>query len=126
LAVACIAAASMAFASSAPARTLSQARDVCPDGALCLFEHANYDGKYVAARWGINRLSDFGFNDRASSFVNDSANAHCMLEHEIALPWSNGGSWIWTSGWGYSAFVGWAWNDRISAMKKMLSAGRLC
>jgi hypothetical protein len=126
IATLCAVAASLSLTSSASARTLAQARAICPDGALCLFEAANWDGKYVAARWGIHQLTRFGFNDKASSFVNDSPNAHCMLEHEINLPWSNGGQWIWTSGWGYSSFVDWEWNDRISAMKLMVSAGRIC
>jgi hypothetical protein len=125
-ATACVAIASMAIVSTASARTLAQARAVCPDGSICLFEAADWNGKWVSSRYAINRLTQFGFNDVTSSFVNDSPEAFCMLEAEINLPWSNGGAWIWSSGWGSTNFVGWDWNDRISAVKKMVSAGRIC
>jgi hypothetical protein len=74
-----------AFAAlSAPqtsARTLAQARAVCPDGAVCLFKHVRWNGKHIAFRSGIADFRRFGFNDVASSLVNDGGERACLYEH---------------------------------------------
>jgi hypothetical protein len=125
LAAVCIAAASMAIASTASARTLAQARDICPDGAMCLFEHANWDGKYVAARYGISHLSDFGFNDRASSYVNDATRTFCLYEHDTGQ-FQHGGAHLRVTRGGYTWYTGAAWNDRISSIQRSFWPGDRC
>jgi Peptidase inhibitor family I36 len=104
---------SIVFVSNASARTPEEAFAICPDGTICLFEHANYDGKYVSFRYGSWNLEEFNFNDRISSFVNDSSKEFCMHEHRGYT-----GHHFWTSGWGTSWFVGWGWNDWVSSVRE--------
>jgi hypothetical protein len=70
-----------AAAPKASARTLAQARAVCPDGAVCLFKDVRWNGKYIAFRSGIADFRRFGFNDMASSVFNDSGERACLYEN---------------------------------------------
>lgn len=47
----------------------------CRAGWVCLFEHSNFQGRRL--QWSdpgtrIRRLSDYGFNDKMSSWINNS------------------------------------------------------
>lgn len=120
LAAACVAAASLFIPPTSSARTLAEARAVCPDGKICLFEHARWEGdKRVAARHGISYLSDFGFNDLASSYVSDARDrTFCLFEDESGLFESGGASIEVGPGDSDPFLTRGGWNDRISSIHR--------
>jgi Peptidase inhibitor family I36 len=99
------------------ARTYAQARAICPDNSLCLFEHQNWDGKWVSSRSAIDDLGSFGFNDKATSYLNDSGSRFCMYQH-TNTGWHSVGWRLTASAWGYSTNVGARYNDQISSVKR--------
>ena len=117
--VAVLAAATLAggLASTASARTLDQARYLCPNGQICLFEHNDYNGEWVAFRGYIRYLDQYNFEDRASSYVNDSGIAYCLYETGNF----NGVRYYVPS----AGHAGWArpslgsWGDRVSSLSEM-------
>ena len=88
LAVCTFAVVGVAGASPASARTYAQAASICLDGAVCLFQHVNFDGSHIAFRHGINDFRGFGFNDTASSYLNDGSSTFCLYEN-VDYAWFN-------------------------------------
>ncbi|NYV73033.1 peptidase inhibitor family I36 protein [Streptomyces sp. UH6] len=43
----------------------------CPEGFVCLWEHANGKGKVYRFQWGATDLDDLGFDNTASSWSNN-------------------------------------------------------
>jgi Peptidase inhibitor family I36 len=106
-----------ALTSSASARTFAQAQKMCKNGSVCLFEHRNFDGKMVTLTNDAPYLDQLRFEDKASSYINDSDTARCMYEtgnydgQRFYVPSKGHGAWYDTS-LGY-------WTDRISAVSYM-------
>jgi hypothetical protein len=103
------------IAAPASARSLTQARATCPDNSLCVFEHANWDGKWVSSRSRINNLEYFGFNDKTTSYLNDSRSRFCMYEHKNT-GFTSLGFRITVNPWAYSTNVGPRYNDQITSV----------
>jgi Peptidase inhibitor family I36 len=119
-AVAAIAATLAVSAPSASARTLAQARAICPDGAVCLFDGFNWDGKYVAARYGISDLNDFEFNDRASSYLNDSSSQDFCLSENSDSIWHSLGARISVVHGHHSMNMSpTGWSNRVSSIQRV-------
>jgi hypothetical protein len=107
------------LASAASARTFSRAVQMCPNGKICLFEHRNYNGDMVAFDGHIRFLDQYNFEDRASSYINDSGHAFCLFEtgnltdDRTYVPSARHAGWydprLSLSGW----------NDRISSLSEM-------
>jgi Peptidase inhibitor family I36 len=117
---AAIAAAWVATAPDASARTLAQARAICPDGAMCLFDGFNWDGKYVAARYGISDLNDFEFNDRASSYLNDSSSQDFCLSENTDSIWHGLGARLTIVHGHHSMNMSpTGWSNRVSSIQRI-------
>jgi hypothetical protein len=119
LAVLAAVALSVTLASSASARTFSRALQMCPNGKICLFEHRNYDGDMVAFNGHIRYLDQYNFEDRASSYINDSGHAFCLYEtgnfdgDRMYVPSARNAEW-------YQPRLSlWGWNDRLSSLSEM-------
>jgi len=112
--VATIAAATV-VASPASARTRAEARAVCPDNSLCVFEHDYWNGKWVSSRSRINNLEFFGFNDKTTSYLNDSGSRFCLYEHKIT-GFTSLGFRITVNPWASTTNVGPRYNDQITSI----------
>lgn len=84
----------------------------CPSGWLCLYEHADYQGRMLKFRdntW--QQLSGYGFNDKTSSWKNRLGRSACL-----SWNWPAGDRKISLSAGGSSAHMG-NWNDEASGVK---------
>lgn len=88
----------------------------CPQSWVCLYEHPNFnrdqDGrmlKFQENRW--QRLGDFGFNDKTSSWKNRLGRAACLSRN-----WPVDGDKLRLAASASSAGMG-GWNDEASGVK---------
>jgi hypothetical protein len=105
------------IAAPASARSVAQARAICPDNSLCVFEHEGFNGKWVSSRSAINDLGYFGFNDKTTSWLNDSGSKFCMYQH-TNTGWHSVGWRLTAAAWSYNTNVGARYNDQISSVKR--------
>jgi hypothetical protein len=108
----------MTLASTASARTFTQARSLCPNGEICFFEHTNYNGEWVHFRGHIRYLDQYNFEDRMSSYVNDSGLAYCLYE---TGNFDDSRYYVPSAGHPNSATrrIGPPWNDTLSSLSEM-------
>jgi hypothetical protein len=111
-----------AYASSAPAVAATSTQAVpnatingCPSGFYCFYQDANFGGRRVQFQsCGTQNLTDFGFNDEASSWVNNT-NSSWDVFKDI----NRGGGRLWHSPPNSrSSFVGSAANDQASSFTR--------
>ena len=83
-------------------------------GKLCVFEHSNYGGRYVAYATGSSDMSRFGpyFNDRASSVRNGTGSRWCAYENA-----NYGGRGMVIQPYQSISYLGWL-NDRMSSIRR--------
>lgn len=65
-------------------RPASAQKSRCPSNRLCLFEHADFIGRYYSFRIGSRNfalLGDGSFNDQASSVYNNTPHSWCLAKH---------------------------------------------
>lgn len=88
----------------------------CPQGWVCLYEHPNFnrdqDGRmlrFQENRW--QRLGEFGFNDKTSSWKNRLGRDACLAKH-----WPVTNDRLHLEEGASSAGMG-GWNDEASGVK---------
>ncbi|HEU0089439.1 MAG TPA: peptidase inhibitor family I36 protein [Pseudonocardiaceae bacterium] len=99
-------------ATGGPSQAASGAR-ACPSGWLCLYEHANFQGRMLKFRddyW--QQLSSYGFNDKTSSWKNRLNRNACLSKHWPAA----GAPKLRLEAGACSARMG-DWNDEASGVK---------
>jgi hypothetical protein len=108
----------MTLTSTASARSFTKARSLCPNGQICFFEHSNYNGEWVAFRGHIRYLDQYNFEDRMSSYINDSGIAFCLFE---TGNFDDSRYYVPSAGHPNSAtrFIGREWNDSVSSLDDM-------
>jgi Peptidase inhibitor family I36 len=108
----------MTLTSTASARTFTQARNLCPNGQICFFEHSNYNGEWVGFRGHIRYLDQYNFEDRMSSYLNDSGNAFCLFE---TGNFDDSRYYVPSAGHPNAAtrYIGPEWNDTVSSLDDM-------
>ncbi|MFI8215945.1 peptidase inhibitor family I36 protein [Streptomyces sp. NPDC085932] len=54
-------------------------RDVCPQGLLCMYQHADFQGGGygISPGWDLNDFRGINFNDHISSIANSTDNRYC-------------------------------------------------
>ncbi len=102
-----------AVATSGAIAPQAQAQSACA-GKLCVYEHNNYGGRYVAYATGSSDMSRFGpyFNDMTSSIRNNTGSRWCAYAHAnyVALL-------LYVQPWSSYPSIGSA-NDRISSIRR--------
>jgi hypothetical protein len=91
----------------------------CPTGWFCLYQDINFNAGTNGRRLQFQscnvtqNLTDFGFNDQASSWVNNTSHSVRVFK-DI----NGGGGILWTSAPNsQSSFVGGANNDQASSLR---------
>jgi hypothetical protein len=87
----------------------------CPSGWFCFYHDANFGGRMLQfSDCGIQNLTDFGFNDQASSWVDNTGSSV-----DVFLNINGGGGVLWhESPHSSSSFVGSGANDRASSFRR--------
>lgn len=90
--------------------------DKCPKGYFCLYQHFTYNlndarGLILKTSEDISRLDDFDFNDRASSYYNNTDHFVTVYEHFF-----QGGDAQQFAPGDHGDLSGW-WNDTVSSVK---------
>lgn len=97
-----------------PAGAGIDAFDSCPSGYLCLFEDVNWGGNMVAisncCAW--NNLSDFGFNNLASSWRNRK-----NVDGQIAQGAGGAGSRLCLNNNSYASSLPTGWDNTVSSFR---------
>ncbi|MFE6153695.1 peptidase inhibitor family I36 protein [Streptomyces sp. NPDC057889] len=78
--------------------------DACPKQSLCLYEHSDYNGDSDAKIWvvtgSVERLSEYGANDEASSaYFNANFTSYTKLFEDAVYNPSNGDYITLQGGW---------------------------
>ena len=87
----------------------------CPAGWFCLYADANFGGRRLpfSSCNVTQNLTNFGFNDQASSWVNNTSHSVRVFK-DI----NGGGGILWTAPpHSQSSFVGGANNDQASSLR---------
>jgi hypothetical protein len=105
------------IAAPASARSWAEAEALCPDNSLCVFEHEGFNGKWVSSRSAINDLGYFGFNDKTTSWFNDSGSRFCMYQN-TNTGWHSVGWRLTAAARSSNTNVGARYNDQISSVKR--------
>lgn len=87
----------------------------CPSGWFCFYHDANFGGRMLQfSSCGIQNLTDFGFNDQTSSWVNNTSSSV-----DVFKDINGGGGRLWhESPHSQSSFVGSAANDQASSFRR--------
>src|SRR5262245_23740710 len=86
----------------------------CPSGSFCFYQNASFKGRMLRFQsCGRQNLTDFGFNDKTSSWVNNTSSSVDVFRDVNA-----GGGILWhEAAHALSAHVGSA-NDKASSFRR--------
>jgi hypothetical protein len=100
---------------SAPAAVPQATIHGCPSGWFCFYKDAGFGGRRVQfSSCGLQNLTDFGFNDQASSWVNNTGSSVDVFKDV-----NGGGGRLWHEpAHSESSFVGSGANDKASSFRR--------
>lgn len=95
--------------------TSGQGKNACPTGRFCLYENAGYNSggsaQILVTRSNVSSLGGYGFNDKASSYFNNTSRAAVLHENV-----DYGGGQLSIRSQGSGNLTG-SWNDKVSSLK---------